>query len=677
MNYFSRLFLAVCAAALCLPVEAAAQGAPGPSFTFTQLEPPGDPASQNYPVSRATSATGINNQNVIVGHDNGFNGVFYSATGGVISAFRAPGATFQGPPIVTLPATVTVTYKVNDLGTVVGWKRESNSHPAQGFVMSAGGAFTAITAPNGEFTDLVDGLGINNHGDVVGVDLTGENSWLLSGGTATLVNVPVSGVASNTNVSDINDFGHRVGRYRGADGLRHGYYQTGPTMADVTNLDHPSAAPGQTNPTGLNNHGEVVGWYFNTTDVGTTFRHGFLWKAGVFTTLDYQGLNPQGFNGRDTIPNDINDAGWVVGQTGESTTAGGFIGGHAWLAIPDLPVVTLSVPSIVVTADPTGAPVDLTVSATLGTLTCAADGTPFTSGGTLAVGIHTIVCTSVVAVTQATGQATAQVAVILAGVTGTQGPAGPPGATGPTGATGATGAQGIPGPIGATGATGPAGANGLNGTDGATGPAGATGPVGPIGAMGPAGPTGPAGPIGQTGATGAQGVPGETGATGATGPAGANGLNGANGATGPIGPIGPAGPDGVPGLKGDPGTNGINGLNGVNGLQGSPGPMGPGLAFEIRRVSSDAAVTLPAGNRSVIYLVTTPPSNVTLTLPAASTAVSRFVTVVRVDGGRRVFVRPSNNEMVDGVREPIRLGDKFDSITLVSDGVEWVALIKQ
>lgn len=230
------------------------------------------------------------------------------------------------------------------------------------------------------------------------------------------------------------------------------------------------------------------------------------------------------------------------------------------------------------------------------------------------MGIHTIVCTSVVSSTQPSGQATAQVAVIFTGATGAQGPAGPTGATGPAGATGATGAQGIPGPAGPAGATGPAGANGLNGADGA---------IGPIGATGPAGPTGDTGAAGAAGAAGAPGVPG---------------------------------------------------LPGANGL---PGATGLGLSFEIRRVLSDALITLPAGNRSVVYLVTTPPSNVTLTLPAASDAVSRFVTIVRVDRGRRVIVRPSNNEMVDGARAPIVMGDKYDSITLVSDGVEWVALIKQ
>lgn len=335
-----RFMLAASFVALCGSlgtVTPSAQSTPGLAFTFRQLEPAGDPAAPNYPVTLMTSATGINNRNEVVGHDNGFNGVFYSPDGGVLETFKAPGAVFTDFPFV-LPAQVTVVYKMNDLGATVGYKRENYSFPAQGFVRSPTGVFSRITAPNGEFTDLVEGLGINNYGHIVGTDSnTGDNSWLLSGGRATLINIPVVGGTRSTQVTDINDFSDRVGRYLGADGLRHGYYQTGPTIAEVTNIDHPLAAPGQTYPMGLNNAGQVVGWYFNTTDVGN-FRHGFLWQAGQFTSLDYQGVNPLGFNGRDTIPNDINGAGMVVGETRESIEGYGFIGGHAWIAIPHLVV---------------------------------------------------------------------------------------------------------------------------------------------------------------------------------------------------------------------------------------------------------------------------------------------------------------------------------------------------
>ncbi len=86
---------------------------------------------------------------------------------------------------------------------------------------------------------------------------------------------------------------------------------------------------------------------------------------------------------------------------------------------------------------------------------------------------------------------------------------------------------------------------------------------------------------------------------------------------------------------------------------------------------------MPANTHSVIYLVTTAPGSVTLTLPPASSAASRFVTITRVDNGRQVYVRPQLGDVVDGASTPISMNDRFDSITLVSDGNEWVSLFRQ
>jgi hypothetical protein len=110
---------------------------------------------------------------------------------------------------------------------------------------------------------------------------------------------------------------------------------------------------------------------------------------------------------------------------------------------------------------------------------------------------------------------------------------------------------------------------------------------------------------------------------------------------------------------------------------GPAGAQGSGIAFEIRRVSSNTTVSLPAGNRSVIYLATTAAGNITMTLPAASSAASRFVTITRVDRGGQVTVQPIGNDLLNGVHVSIVMKGNDDSITLVSDGVEWVTLIKQ
>lgn len=91
---------------------------------------------------------------------------------------------------------------------------------------------------------------------------------------------------------------------------------------------------------------------------------------------------------------------------------------------------------------------------------------------------------------------------------------------------------------------------GANGATGATGPQGPAGPAGDPGLMGPEGPMGPPGPMGPQGPAGPQGpqgVQGANGFDGAQGPQGPQGPAGFNGATGPAGPQGPQGPQGPAG----------------------------------------------------------------------------------------------------------------------------------
>jgi hypothetical protein len=105
--------------------------------------------------------------------------------------------------------------------------------------------------------------------------------------------------------------------------------------------------------------------------------------------------------------------------------------------------------------------------------------------------------------------------------------------------------------------------------------------------------------------------------------------------------------------------------------------MGMGLGFDIVKTSSDTVIAMPPDGHSVVYLVTTPPRSLTITLPLASAAASRFVTITRVDNGRTVTVRPQGSDPVDGERVPVVMDDQLDSITLVSDGNEWVSLFRQ
>jgi hypothetical protein len=185
---------------------------------------------------------------------------------------------------------------------------------------------------------------------------------------------------------------------------------------------------------------------------------------------------------------------------------------------------------------------------------------------------------------------------------------------------------------------------------GGAGATGATGATGPMGDMGPIGPTG------STGATGSTGSTGSIGPTGATGSTGSPGLNGTNGAAGPTGPAGANG------------TNGTNGINGLPGATGATGPTGSNASFNFvtLNVNTDSTLTFPTGASSVIYLASPAGGQrLNLTLPSPSTAISRFLTVRRLDG--RVTI--SGGAALDG--GDVVLSTKGAWVTFVTDGTTW------
>jgi probable HAF family extracellular repeat protein len=107
-------------------------------------------------------------------------------------------------------------------------------------------------------------------------------------------------------VTSINDLGQRVGTYRDSGGAAHGYFFDG---SNYVTLDDPFAAQGTqpfatqgTQATGVNNAGQVVGYYTDTSGK----EHGFLYSNGTFRTLDF-GTRPF------TEAHGINNLGQIVG----------------------------------------------------------------------------------------------------------------------------------------------------------------------------------------------------------------------------------------------------------------------------------------------------------------------------------------------------------------------------
>src|SRR5712671_3985436 len=135
-----------------------------------------------------------------------------------------------------------------------------------------------------------------------------------------------SGVGQ-TNATGINASGQIVGWYFTAGPVRHGFVYSG---GSYTALDDPSAGSmvGQgTLANGINATGQIVGSYTNNSG-----SHGFLYSGGTYTTLD----DPSATNG--TQASGINDSGQIVGFYNDASGSHGFLySGGTYTALGDDP----------------------------------------------------------------------------------------------------------------------------------------------------------------------------------------------------------------------------------------------------------------------------------------------------------------------------------------------------
>src|SRR5262249_41558435 len=153
--------------------------------------------------------------------------------------------------------------------------------------------------------------GINNAGQIVGQYFTNNatHGFLYSGGTYTTLDDP-SATLNITQAFGINDMGQIAGLYVVTGGVAHGFLYSGGTY---TSVDDPLADPRLgTEADGINNAGEIVGWYEDATA-----RHGFLYNPNSnvfppFFTRDYPSRG-------DTLAHGINDAGQIVGEHSDAS----------------------------------------------------------------------------------------------------------------------------------------------------------------------------------------------------------------------------------------------------------------------------------------------------------------------------------------------------------------------
>src|SRR5579871_3892286 len=253
-----------------------------------------DYATLDAPSGVQTLAYGINNKGQIVGsfsNSHGWHGFLYSI--GTYTTIDEP-AGING----------TDGFGINDAGTLVG-------HFADGFLnrgyVYSGGTFSAL---DGGISLGNIGYGINDAGTIVGISY-GPISFILRGGVYTFISNPA---ADLTMAQGINNNDVVVGYDHDGSGYHGFVYQNG----TYTNFDDP-LAPGQTYAEGINDLGQIVGYYVDNNNI----RHGFLDSGGVFTTID-DGLGAGG-----TVAQGINDAGQIVGYYYDSNNVT-----HGFLANP-------------------------------------------------------------------------------------------------------------------------------------------------------------------------------------------------------------------------------------------------------------------------------------------------------------------------------------------------------
>jgi probable HAF family extracellular repeat protein len=235
-------------------------------------------------------------------------------------------------PLPDMPGTLETNHlRVNNRGQTVGvaFADTDAASTAYGFAQRHG-VFRRIEVRGAAQTIP---FGLNDHGDVAGVYVDADEALhgFVRDKDGDVRRISVRG-ASETAVYDINNRRQVVGYYIDSKDVQHGFLWA---RGKITTIDPPGvqAAPGDpgTRVRGLNDHGDVVGSYFDGE-----VTHGFLRHRGRYTDIDPQ---PGLFAEADAI----NNRGQVVGRYGvliDEATAKlrGFLWKKGTLtAIPDAP----------------------------------------------------------------------------------------------------------------------------------------------------------------------------------------------------------------------------------------------------------------------------------------------------------------------------------------------------
>lgn len=233
-------------------------GHPNQGYTLTPRYGQNDYQNENFPGAVQTQVTGLNDRGVTVGfwssmnNTNQINDNFgFWARGGHFHTVRFPTTSNATPPVNQLLG-------VNDHDRAVGFYTDAagNNHGYTYGLRSH--RFVVVTVPG---ATSVTAAAINNSGDVAGffTDAAGTTvGFFKDDGVITDLAVPG---ASMTQPFGVNDHDEVVGAYQvgtGAAAATHGFTWT--RRFGFITVDDPNGV-GATTVNGVNNSGDVVGFY--------------------------------------------------------------------------------------------------------------------------------------------------------------------------------------------------------------------------------------------------------------------------------------------------------------------------------------------------------------------------------------------------------------------------------
>jgi probable HAF family extracellular repeat protein len=199
---------------------------------------------------------------------------YYVDSIGMPTSYTLTGTSFNA---VSVPgALATYNNGVNSSGQIVGYYVDSTGD--HGFVFS-GSTVSTLDVPGGIGRTVANG--INDSGQVVGffVDVKGAHGFLYSGGIFTPLDYTAPGtVVLETFATGINASGQIVGFYYDANFAIKAFQRSAAGV--MSPLDIPGAVV--VSAQGINTSGQVVGWY-----VDSNFKsHGFVSSGGTLTNVD-------------------------------------------------------------------------------------------------------------------------------------------------------------------------------------------------------------------------------------------------------------------------------------------------------------------------------------------------------------------------------------------------------